>query len=186
MAIAVQRALSPEVVCTAALGNAGQLLRGLSEMGLTKKRRIVLAFYTSDPTCTLEDALAKAGYSDKRAKITACELRKDPEFLAALERKQTQKLEKLEREELTDEQVIDGIRDIDTECQLAGPVAAFLALRLKAHELLCKVRGMFIEKIEVGFGAELAKEIAAARERAKLSALPTLVIEGGFTEVKEN
>jgi hypothetical protein len=151
-------------------------------MALTKKRRIVLTFYTSDPTCTLETALTKAGYSEKRAKITACELRKDPEFLAALERKQTQALEKLERGELTDAEVVNGIRDIDAECQLAGPVAGFLALRLKAHELLCKIRGMFIEKIEVGWGAEIGKEIEAARERAKL---PPLVIEGGFSEDKD-
>lgn len=147
-------------------------------MALSKKRRVVLAFYTSDPTCTLETALTKAGYSEKRASITACELRKDPEFLAALERKQTQALGKLERRNLTDEEVINGIRDIDAECQLAGPVVGFLALRLKAHELLCKVRGMFIEKIEVGWGAEVAKEIELARERARLPAL----IEGSADE----
>lgn len=154
-------------------------------MALTKRRRLVLSAYTSDPAATLEDALKKSGYSEKRAKITACELRRDPEFIAAIERKQTQALAKLEREALTDEEVINGIRDIDAECQLAGPVAGFLALRLKAHELLAKIRGMFIEKIEVGWGAEVAKEIAAARERSKPSPLPTLVIEGGFTENKD-
>ena len=52
-------------------------------MALSKRRRLVLSLYTGDPDCTLEAALVKAGYSDKRAKITACELRKDPEFLAA-------------------------------------------------------------------------------------------------------
>jgi hypothetical protein len=158
-------------------------------MALTKKRRIALTFYTSDPTCTLEMALTKAGYSEKRASITACELRKDPEFLAALERKQTNALEKLARGNLTDEEVTNGIRDIDAECQLAGPVASFLALRLKAHELLCKIRGMFVEKVEIGWGAEIGNEIQAARERAKLDAnLPTLVLEGGFTDdkAKEN
>jgi hypothetical protein len=154
-------------------------------MALTKKRRLVLANYTSDPNCTLEAALIKAGYSEKRAQITAIELRKDPEFIAAIERRQQQKLDKLERGKLTDEEVINGIRDIDAECALAGPVAAFLALRLKAHELLCKVRGLFIEKIEVGFGAELAKEIAAARARSQLPQLPAPVIEGAFTEDKD-
>ena len=149
-------------------------------MALTRKRRMVLALYTADPTCTLETALIKAGYSEKRANITACELRKDPEFLAAIERKQNHTLAKLERGKLTDEEVMNGIRDIDLECQLAGPVAAFLALRLKAHELLCKIRGMFIEKVEIGWGAEVAKEIEAARERSKL-----LVIEGGFVENKD-
>jgi hypothetical protein len=140
---------------------------------------MVLAFYTNDPKCTLEDALTKAGYSEKRAKITAIELRKDPEFLASLERKQTQALAKLERGKLSDEEVVNSIRDIDEECKLAGPVAAFLALRLKANELLCKIRGMFIERVELGWGAEVAKEIEAARERSKL---PTLVIEGGYTD----
>jgi hypothetical protein len=151
-------------------------------MSLTKKRRLALANYTSDPAATLEDALIKAGYSDKRAKITACELRKDSGFIAAIERKQGQKLEKLERSQLSDEEVVNAIRDIDQECKLAGPVAAFLALRLKANELLCKIRGLFIEKIELGWGAEVAKEIEAARERAKL---PPLVIEGGFREDKD-
>jgi hypothetical protein len=146
---------------------------------------LVLSLFAGDPDCTLEAALLKAGYSDKRAKITACELRKDPEFLSALERKQTHALEKLERGELTDQEVVNAIRDIDAECALAGPVATFLALRLKANELLCKIRGLFIEKIEVGWGAEVAKEIAAARERSKPPPLPTLVIEGGFTENKD-
>jgi len=151
-------------------------------MALTKKRRLALANYTSDPAATLEVALVKAGFSEKRANITACELRKDPEFIAAIERKQGQKLEKLERSQLTDEEVVSAIRDIDQECKLVGPVAAFLALRLKANELLCKIRGMFIERIEVGFGAELAKEIEAARDRVKI---PPLVIEGGFSEEKD-
>jgi hypothetical protein len=151
-------------------------------MGLTKRRRLVLANYTADPAATLEDALVKAGYSPKRATVTACELRRDPEFIAAIERKQAHKLEKLERSELSDAEVINGIRDIDREAQLAGPVSAYLGIRLKCHELLCKIRGMFIEKIELGWGAEVAKEIEAARARAKVP----LVIEGRFTEDKPN
>ncbi len=151
-------------------------------MALTKKRRLVLSHYTTEPGCTLEDALIKTGYSEKRAKITACELRRDPEFVAAIERKQAAALAKLEREPLTDEEVINGIRDIDAECQLAGPVANFLALRLKAHELLCKVRGMFIEKIELGWGAELAKEMELARERAKLPPLIEGTTDKDLTE----
>lgn len=126
-------------------------------------------------------ALIKSGYSAKRAMVTASELRHDPEFLAAVERKQNTKLAKLERSELSDKEVIDGIRDIDAECKLAGPVASFLAIRLKCHELLAKIRGMFVEKIEVGWGAELAKEIEAARERTKLPPL----IEGSCSEHKD-
>jgi hypothetical protein len=156
-------------------------------MGMTPKKRMVLSFYTSDRDCSLEDAIIKAGYSKKRKEITAIEFRKDPEFIAAIERKQTQKLEKLERGKLSDEEIIDAIRDIDSECKLAGPVAAFLALRLKANELLCKIRGLFIEKLEVGFGAELAQAIAEARARAReQSKLPTLVIEGGYSGDKDN
>lgn len=64
--------------------------------------------------------MVKSGYSDKRAKITACELRRDPDFIAAIERKQNQKLAKLERGELTEAEVINGIRDIDEECKAAG------------------------------------------------------------------
>src|SRR6266536_2455084 len=109
-------------------------------MGLTKKRRLVLANYTSDPNCTLEAALVKAGYSRQRAKITAIEFRKDPEFIAAIERRQTQKLEKLERGELSDQEIIDGIRDVEAECKLQGPVASYLTIRLKASEMLAKIR----------------------------------------------
>ena len=139
---------------------------------------MALSFYTSEPDCTLEAALVKAGYSEKRATITACELRRDPEFISALERKQAEKLEKLERGELTDQQVIDGIRDVIEECTAAGQVAGFMAIRLKALELLAKQRGMLTEKIELGFGAELAKLIEAGRARALPA--PTLVIEGGY------
>jgi hypothetical protein len=157
--------------------------RKKAAVALTKRRRLVLANYVSDPTCTLEAALVKAGYSEKRAQITAIEFRKDPEFIAAIERKQAQKLEKLERGELSDQEIIDGIRDVEAECKLQGPVAAYLTIRLKASEMLARIRGMFIEKIELGWGAEVAKEIAAARARAKL---PALVIEGSFTEDKSN
>ena len=136
-------------------------------MSLTKKRRLVLSHYVSDPSATLEVALVKTGYSEKRAKITACELRRDPEFISAIERKQNQKLAKLERGELNEAEVINGIRDIDDECKAGGAVAAYLTIRLKAHELLAKIKEMFIEKIESGFGAELAKEIEAARQRAR-------------------
>jgi hypothetical protein len=137
-------------------------------MALTRRQRIVLAFYTTEPECSLEAALVKAGYSDKRAKITACELRRDPEFIAAIERKQGQALAKLERGALTDEEIVNAIRDIDAECALAGPVAAFLALRLKANELLCKIRGLFIEKIEVGLDEALIQRLEAGRKRAGL------------------
>ena len=149
---------------------------------VTKRRRLVLANYTSDSTCTLEDALVKSGYSKNRAQITAIEFRKDPDFIAAIERKQTEKLAKLERGELSDQEIIDGIRDVQEECRAQGPVAAYLTIRLKASEMLAKIRGMFIEKIEFGWGAEVAKEIEAARARARLPAL----IEGSFIEDKSN
>ena len=143
-----------------------------------------MANYTSHPNCTLEGALVKAGYSEKRAKITAIEFRKDPEFIAAIERKQTQKLEKLERGELSDQEIIDAIRDVEAECKLQGSVAAYLTIRLKCAEMLAKIRGMFIEKVAFGFSAELAKEIEAARNRSSLPAAASLVIEGGFAEGK--
>jgi hypothetical protein len=137
-------------------------------MSLTKKRRLVLSHYVSDPSATLEDALVKTGYSSKRVKITACELRRDPEFISAIERKQAQKLEKLERGELTDKEIIDNVRDIDSECQLQGPVAAYLQIRLKCQELLAKTRGLFVERVEFGLDAKLMERIDAARRRVDL------------------
>jgi hypothetical protein len=127
--------------------------------------------------------LSKQAFSPKRAKITAIEFRKDPEFIAATERKNSQKLEKLERGKLTDQEVVDGIRDIDDECKAAGPVAAFLTIRLKAHELLCKINGMFIERIELGWGEEIAKAMAEGRARAMaddktLQTQPVLLLQG--------
>jgi hypothetical protein len=124
-------------------------------MATIKKRELVLALYTGDPDAGLEAALVRAGYSKARAAITACEFRRDPQFIAALERKQAKLADKAERGELTETEVINGIRDIDEECKPAGPIAAYLTIRLKAHEVLCKIRGMFIEKIEFGFGSEL-------------------------------
>src|SRR5215813_4961878 len=147
-------------------------------MALTKKRRLVLAAYVGDPQISLKDALIRAGYSETRAAITACELAKDPEFVAAIERKQNQSLEKLSRGELTQAELINAVRDIDDECKAIGPVQWTLALRIKCQELLGKNTGAFTEKIEIGFGAELAKEIQAARQRVT-------VIEGTFTETKQ-
>jgi hypothetical protein len=137
-------------------------------MATVKKRQLVLAIYTGDPKSSLEDALVKAGYSKNRAAITACEYRRDPEFLKALERKQAKLAEKVERGELTEIEIINGIRSVEEECAAAGPIASYLTIRLKAHELLCKIKGMFIEKIEFGFGAELGKEIQEARRRTTL------------------
>jgi hypothetical protein len=129
-------------------------------MALTRRQRVTLAFYTTEADLSLEGALVKAGYSDKRAKITACELRRSPDFIAAIERKQGQALAKLERAALTDEEVINGIRDIDAECQLAGPVAAFLALRLKAHELLAKIRGLFMRRLKWAGGRRWRRKLS--------------------------
>ena len=111
-------------------------------MATIKKRELVLALYTGDP-----DA------------ITACEFRRDPQFIAALERKQAKLADKAERGELTETEVINGIRDIDEECKPAGPIAAYLTIRLKAHEALCKIRGMFIEKIEFGIRVRVGTRI---------------------------
>jgi hypothetical protein len=154
-------------------------------MATIKKREMVLALYTGDPDAGLETALVRAGYSKSRAAITACEFRRDPEFIAALERKQAKLAQKAERGELTDAEVINGIRDIDDECKAAGAVASYLTIRLKAHELLCKIKGMFIEKIEFGFGAELAKEIEAARQRARTPVMEAPMIEATITKNRE-
>jgi hypothetical protein len=135
-------------------------------LALTKQRRLVLSAYMSGPDVTLEDALIKVGYSPKRATITACELRRDPEFVAAIERRQLQALEKLQRRDLTDQTVIDGILDIDAEAKSAGPVASFLQIRVKCHELLARVRGMLTERVQLGFDDELMEKLVEGRKRA--------------------
>jgi phage terminase small subunit len=119
-------------------------------MGLTKKRRLVLATYTSDPKCTLADALIKSGYSKERANITACELRKDPVFIEAIERRQNQSLEKLSRGALTQAEVINAVRDIDDECKAIGQVQWALALRIKCQELLARIRARLRRRLKSG------------------------------------
>jgi hypothetical protein len=147
-------------------------------MGVTPKRRLILAAIQADPKISLKEALVRAGYSKTRAAVTACELSKDPEFVRALERRQNQVLEKASRGELTQAQVIDAVRDVDDECRAVGPTQWALALRLKCAELLGKHVGAFVERVEIGFGAALAKEIQAARQRVT-------VIEGTVTETKQ-
>jgi hypothetical protein len=138
-------------------------------MGLTKKRRLVLANYTSDPNCTLEDVLIKAGYSKGRANVTACELRKDPEFIQAIERRSKLAIEKLSRSELTQTEVINAVRDIDDECKAVGLVQWALALRIKCQELLGKNTGAFTEKIEIGVDETILAKLIEGRERARLA-----------------
>ncbi len=136
---------------------------------LNAKQQIAVQLYTSDPTCSnLESALLKAGYGAARVKITCSELRRNPDFLRAVERATVRRIEKLEKGPLTDEQVVDTIREIDEECKQAGAVATFLSLRLKCAELLCKIRGMFIERVELGLDEALIQRLEAGRKRAGL------------------
>ena len=137
-------------------------------MGLSKTKRLTLAVYTADPSISLEDAIIKAGGSVRRAKITAAEYRRDPEFTEAVARKQSQALAKLERKDLTDADVINAIRDIDEDAKLAGAVASFLDIRLKCQSLLAKIRGMLVEKVEFGLDEKLMKCIEEGRKRAFL------------------
>jgi len=139
------------------------------KMATIKKREMVLSLYVGDPDAGLETALVRAGYSKKRAAITACEFRRDPEFIAALERKQAKLAEKAERGALTDQEVINSVRDIDEECRAAGPIAAYLQIRLKCQELLAKTRGLFVERVEFGLDAKLMERIDAARRRVDLA-----------------
>src|SRR5215831_3011383 len=114
-------------------------------MGVTPKRRLILAAVQADPTISLREACIRAGYSKTRAAQTACELGHDPEFVRALERRQNQVLEKAARGELTQAEVINAVRDIDDECKAVGPLQWAVALRLKCQELLGKHVGAFTE-----------------------------------------
>jgi hypothetical protein len=143
-------------------------------MALSKTKRLALATYASDPNISLEDAIVKAGGSAKRAKITAAEYKRDPEFLQAVERKQANALAKLERKDLTDADVINAIRDIDAEAALVGAVAGFLDIRLKCQNLLAKIRGMLVEKLEFGLDEKLIQAIEQGRKRAFLPEAETV------------
>jgi phage terminase small subunit len=62
-------------------------------VGLTRRKQLFVAEYLADPKLNTTQAVIRAGFSEKRAKVTASELLKDPEIKAAIEHQRTKKWE---------------------------------------------------------------------------------------------
>ena len=72
-------------------------------MALRKMQQAFVNEYVADPRGNATQAAIRAGYASARAKITACELMKNPEIQQAIERKTSQQLEKLTNRPITRE-----------------------------------------------------------------------------------
>ena len=134
-------------------------------MGLTKNRQLFVREYVADPKAGQAQAAIRAGFSERRAKETACELMKDPQVKAAIEQKLNKKFEKLE---LTTNLVIAELDEIRDAAVDAGAGAWQSAARLKVAELKGKYLGMFKDKLEIGLDEELIKRLEQGRKRAFL------------------
>jgi hypothetical protein len=134
-------------------------------MALTKRKQLFVAEYLADPKSNATQAVIRAGFSEKRAKVTASELLKDSEIKAAIEHKRNQRLAKLD---IDANLVLADIIASRERCIEAGSAGWAIAARLKCNELLGRYLKMWTEKLEVGFDEELMKRLEAGRKRASL------------------
>ena len=164
----MQPSLPTESIRAAALGNAGQLLRGIESMALRKMQSAFVREFVADPHGNATQAAIRAGYGAKRARITACELMKNPEIREQIERQTTRQLENLANKPVTRQTVLSYIVETIERAAGAGAGAWQSAAILKGAELLGRHLGMFTDKIEVGLDAKLMERIDAARKRVGL------------------
>lgn len=151
-------------------------------MSLTKKQQMFVTEFCSDPQVGKEEAARRAGFSTKRAAITACELWKNPEIQREIDRKLSKKLDKLET---TQESVLRELHAIIEAAKEAGAGHWQMQARLKATELLGKHLKMFTEKVEVGPNDALMELLLEGRKRAGMATpvvLPALPDGGGSVQ----
>ena len=137
-------------------------------MALRKLQCAFVREFVADPRGNATQAAIRAGYGVKRAKITACELMKNPEIREQIERKTTQQLENLADKPITRQTVLTYIVETIERASSAGAGAWQSAAILKGAELLGRSLGMFTDKLEVGLDAKLMERIEAARKRVGL------------------
>ena len=135
-------------------------------MALTKRRRLFVNEYLSNPKQSAAWAAVRAGFSEKRARETASELLKDPEIKAAIEQKLTSKHENVQVDQKL---VVTGLLRTIERCIDAGSGAWQTAGILKAYELLGRHLKMFTEKVEIDFGERIMEALVAGRKRAGLA-----------------
>jgi phage terminase small subunit len=135
-------------------------------LALTKRRQLFVHEYCADPKANGTAAAVKAGFNEKRAKITACELLKDPEIKAAIEHKMKQRLEKVS---IGPDLVLTGLLETIELCLSAGAGSWQTSGLIKCYELLGKHLGMFKERIELGVDEAILAKLIEGRERARRS-----------------
>ena len=171
----MQPSLPTESIRAAALGNAGQLLRGLSEMALTNLQRGFVREYLMDPERDGEQAAIRAGASPDRAKRTAEELLEKPEIQAAIDGTLRDILKPIE---LSSDSVLDGLVFNIKAARANGNDLWSLAEQRKTWELIGKHLGMFKERVELAFDEKLIELLKSARQRKALPKPEPPVIDG--------
>lgn len=154
---------------------------GLS-LALTKMARAFIAAFCEDPACGKAEAARKAGYSAKRARVTASELMRNPEVKGEIDRRLERQLSekvagietKSQSQELTPEVVIHDLDEVSEMCKLAGAGAWQAATLVKIAELKGKYLKMWTERVEFGVDEKLIALLEAGRKRAGLIEPPTL------------
>ena len=138
-------------------------------MSLMPKQRLFVDSYVRHGNGQV--AAVEAGYSRDRARQAAHEIRKNPEVVAEIERRQT----KASLADLTkspkdiDEAYILGliIKQMSAieEHGMGGWQVTGLA---KFIEMLARYRGMFHDKVEVDVGQNIMEKLLEGRQRARL------------------
>jgi len=127
-------------------------------MALTILQENFVRALLADPTRNGTSAAIRAGYSEKRAKKTACELLANPEVQLAISEKQIAALDNAQKDA---NYVILGIRDTVERCRTLGkgfnPNAAF-----KGFELLGRYLKLWADKVELNDVSDLAERIRQA------------------------
>jgi phage terminase small subunit len=154
---------------------------------LTKKKQAFIAEYCAHPEIGKAEAAAKAGFSRKRAGVTACELMKDPEVQAEINRKLNHRLDAIAGKDSRGKKVdqaavLQELQDIIDAARMAGSGAWQMTARLKAVELQGKFLKMFTDKVEIGVDDALMEKLLEGRKRAGLQtieATPVLELTEG-------
>ena len=131
-------------------------------MALTKKQQLFVMEYCADPQTGKTEAARRAGFSQDRAAITACELMKNPEVLREIERNTKAKFEKIE---LTEQSVLDELQNVIDTATGAGAGNWQMQARLKAAELRGKYLKMWTDKVEIGIDDALIEKLREGRAR---------------------
>ena len=135
-------------------------------MSLTVMQELFIKALLADPKRNATAAAVAAGYSPKRARITAHELMNNPEVQVALHEKQ---LAALDGANVDPTYVILGIRDTVERCRGMGkafnPISA-----LRGFELLGKYLKLWTDKVELNDVGDLADRIRAAWKEEPQSA----------------